>query len=47
MQVLPPDVVVAIDDIGLVAEAKGQSEGVQERDIYRPAVFMELEVGEN
>lgn len=24
----------------------GQSEGVQERDIYRPAVFMELQVGE-
>jgi len=27
-------------------KSKGQSEGVQERDIYRPAVFMELEVGE-
>lgn len=27
-------------------KTKGQSEGVQERDIYRPSVFMELQVGE-
>lgn len=27
-------------------KSKGQSEGVQERDIYRPSVFMELQVGE-
>lgn len=27
-------------------KSRGQSEGVQERDIYRPSVFMELEVGE-